>query len=323
MKGIVAQPNGGSGTLHFETFPVPEINEYEVLVKINATALNRADLLQRAGHYPPPAGVTNILGLEMAGTIVKKGTKVTKYHIGDAVCGLLAGGGYAEYAKIHEEMAIPLRQNWDFEMAASIPEAFLTAYQALKIIGNIQADEHILIHAGASGVGSAAIQIAKAFGGQVYVTASKPKHPYCLEKGAILAIDYQHEDFLEVLRRKNISINLAIDFIGAPYFEKNIDILDQDGHLVILAFMGGQHSHIDLGKLLRKRVQITASTLRSRTLAYKIKLTKSFLADCAPFFEAGMLKPSIDRVFNWTAVEQAHQYMADNHNKGKIVLQVS
>lgn len=326
MKAILIKNFGAPENLELGEFDTPQPTENQVLIKVHATALNRADLMQREGKYPPPPGESPILGLEIAGEIVSAGAAVTKWQVGDRVCGLLGGGGYAEYAVLHEEMALPIPDHLSYEAAAAIPEAFLTAFQALVWLAKLQKGESVLIHAGASGVGTAAIQLAKQFESPIYVTASAAKHEFCLQLGATHAIDYQEKDFeTEILQRLDKQgVDVILDFIGAPYFQKNLNILQSDGRLILLATMGGfKISELEIGSILRKRLQIIGSTLRARTLDYKIALTKDFRLFAWEAFEKGDLKPIVDRIYDWKEVVEAHRYMESNANKGKIVLRIS
>lgn len=325
MKAVLIKNFGAAENLEMGEFDTPQPAENQVLIKVHATALNRADLLQREGKYPPPPGESPILGLEIAGEIAGIGSAVTKWQIGDRVCGLLGGGGYAEYAVLHEEMALPIPDHLSYEEAAAIPEAFLTAFQALVWLAKLQKEESVLIHAGASGVGTAAIQLAKLFESPIYVTASAAKHEFCLQLGATHAIDYQEKDFEnEILQQTDKQgVDVILDFIGAPYFQKNLNILQSDGRLILLATMGGfKIEELEIGGILRKRLQIIGTTLRARTLDYKIALTKDFRLFAWEAFEKGDLKPIVDRIYNWKDVVEAHRYMESNANKGKIVLKV-
>ena len=325
MRAVLIKEFGGPEQLAIGSWPTPEIGPQEVLVRVHATALNRADTLQRMGKYPPPKGASPILGLEMAGEVVKTGEKVSQYRKGDRVCGLLGGGGYAEYVAIHESMAMPVPDGLDYLSAAAIPEVFLTAFQAISWIGKLQKNENILIHAGASGVGTAAIQLARLIGAEVMITASAGKHALCKELGAHIAIDYQSEDFVKAvdLHTNGNGADLVIDFIGAGYFQQNLELLGMDGRMVMLAFLGGiTVAELNLSHILRKRLQVTGSTLRARSLEYKAALAKDLKAFTWKHFEIGELKPIIDSVYTWEKVAEAHRYMESNQNKGKIVLEV-
>lgn len=326
MRAVLVTAPGGPEQLVLGTFPKPEPGPGEVLVRVRATALNRADLLQREGKYPPPAGASPLLGLEMAGVIEAAGEGVRARKVGEAVCGLLPSGGYAEYVTLPEDLAIPVPEGFTFEEAAAVPEAFLTAYQALHWIGRMAPGEHVLVHAGASGVGTAAIQLVRAAGGHAYVTASPGKHALCLGLGAEAAIDYRSEDFVARVREltHGHGADVIVDFIGAPYLAQNVEALALDGRIVILATMGGATlDRFNLRPLFQKRGQITTSTLRNRSLDYKVRLTQAFAAHALPRFADGTLRPVVDRVFDWTDVAEAHRYMGENRNAGKIVLRVS
>ena len=326
MKAILLHKFGDPEQLYLGEYKKPQLGAKDILVQVKATALNRADTLQRKGLYPPPKGESPIIGLEMSGVVVELGKDVTRWTLGDKVCGLLAGGGYAEYVKIHEELAMPIPDNLDFVEAAALPEVFLTAFQTIDWLANLQRGETILIHAGASGVGTAAIQLAKQKGATVIVTASKTKQDICKTLGADKAIDYKKEDFkIAVLDFTNgKGVDVVIDFIAAPYFHRNIDLLRADGRLILLAWMGGSKvDNVNLQQVLLKRLHIMGSTLRARTLDYKIKLSKDLIRFAWPLFENGKLKAVVDSIFDWTEVANAHRYMEANKNKGKIILKVS
>ncbi|MDX1940728.1 MAG: NAD(P)H-quinone oxidoreductase [Saprospiraceae bacterium] len=325
MKAILLREHGGPEVLTFGEHRSPKPATNEILVKVHATALNRADILQREGKYPPPAGESDILGLEMAGEVVETGLEVEKWKSGNRVCGLLAGGGYAEYAVIHEDMALPIPDNLSFEEAAAIPEVFLTAFQALHTLAHLQPRERVLIHSGASGVGTAAIQIAKMSDATVLVTASGSKHDLCRELGASFAVDYHTEDFEKEIMQQTYSqgVHIILDFIGAPYLQKNLNLLSMDGRLVMLSMMGGIHvDDLQISNILRKRLQIIGSTLRNRSLEYKIALTRDFRLFAWDAFANGKLKSVIDKIFDWKGAAEAHRYMESNKSKGKIILKV-
>ncbi len=325
MHAILIESFGGPGQLYIGEWPKPHPGIHEILVRVEATALNRADILQREGKYPPPEGESTVLGLEMAGVIESVGQGVTKWRPGDAVCGLLGGGGYAEYAVIHEDLALPVPEGLTAIEAAGIPEVFLTAFQALRWLAGLQSGEWLLVHAGASGVGTAAIQLARTMGAHTIVTASSGKHTLCKELGAVHAIDYREQDFEEAVLEytHGKGVDVAVDFIGAPYFQKNLNVLALEGRLVMLAFLGGVSAgQVNLGPVLRKRLQVLGSTLRARSLDYKIRLSQGLYHYAWPLFAEGKLRPIVDTVFDWKDVAKAHRYMEDNRNQGKIILQV-
>ena len=326
MKAIIVKKPGGSDQLEIGDWKMPICGEDEILVKVKATALNRADILQREGKYPPPINASPILGLEISGIIEEVGSKVFKWKNGDKVFGLIPGGGYAEYAVINENMAMEIPDNLSFEEAAAIPEVFLTAFQSLVWLGNLKPAEYFLIHAGASGVGTAAIQLAREIGAKIIITASKEKHKVCKELGADLTIDYKTQDFkTEVLKiTNNYGADVIIDFIGGSYFKRNVESLTRDGRLVILATLsGGAVESFDVRQVLTKRLKIIGSALRSRSLDYQIKLTNDFKDFAYNKIKRGRIKPVIDQIYNWKDVAEAHRKMEENRNIGKIVLEIN
>ncbi|PSQ97276.1 MAG: NADPH:quinone oxidoreductase [Bacteroidetes bacterium SW_9_63_38] len=326
MRAVVVPEPGAPEQMEIQEVPTPAPQAEEVLVKVHATALNRADTFQRRGHYPPPEGASEILGLEMAGTVVETGSGVINWHEDDRVFALLDGGGYAEHTVVHKDRLMAVPPGLSMTEAAAIPEVFLTAYQALHWLGKIQSGHHVLIHAGASGVGTAAIQLARRAGADPYVTASAPKHDVCRDLGAEAAIDYNTEDFAERVSSitDGYGTDIIVDFIGAPYFQKNVDVLATDGRIIQLATLGGSTvEQVSLRDLMAKRAQLLASTLRSRSLGYKVNLTQEFAADVLPSFIDGDLRPVIDSKYDWTDVAEAHRRMENNENAGKIVLSVA
>lgn len=323
MKAIIVTQEGDPAHLTVGEYPTPEPGADELLVKVHAAALNRADTLQRRGKYPPPDGASEILGLDIAGTVAQAGPGCVNWSEGDRVFGLVPGGGYAEYALIHKDMAMVVPPGLSMVEAAAIPEVFLTAFQALHWLGRVQAHNAVLIHAGASGVGTAAIQLVKRANAHPYITASAPKHAACADLGAEATIDYETEDFaarIEALTEGR-GVDIILDVVGAPYFHRNIDALAMDGRIVQLATLGGSTVEpVSLRALMAKRVHLLATTLRSRSRAYKIQLTSEFAADILPHFVDGELRPVIDSTFDWTDAADAHRRMEANKNIGKIVL---
>ena len=312
-----------AGNLVLQQVRVPEPTAHQIRVRVKATALNRADLLQRKGKHPPPPGASPVLGLEMAGVVESVGQAVTRWRPADAVMGLLPGGGYAEYAVLHEDMAMALPSNLGFAEGAAIPEVFLTAYQVLFLLGELCSGQTVLFHAGASGVGTAAIQLAKQAGAKTYVTASGGKHGACLDLGAELAVDYRSQDFAEEVLRAtdNRGVDLIVDCIGAPYFEQNLRSLALDGRFVLLSTLAGADlAGLNLRTLFRKRAHLVATTLRNRTLEYKIALTQRFAERSLALFQSGHLRPVIDSRYALEDVEAAHEHMRQCRNVGKIVL---
>lgn len=325
MKALLV--NEGTHSMYFDEVVKPQIGKGDLLVKVKATSLNRADLLQKRGLYPPPKGASPVLGLEMSGVIEEIGSEVSGWKKGDRVCALLPGGGYAEFASIPADMAMPIPENLSFEEAAAIPEVFLTAYLNTVWLGNLQKGETVLIHAGASGVGTAAIQLAREIGAKIIVTAgTEEKRALCKSLGADEAIDYTVGPFAEkvLAATSGQGVNLILDFIGASYWEQNLASLATDGKLILIGTMGGSKlDNVDLGKILFKRAQVIGTALRGQPLEKKIALTKEFAKDALLKFANGSLKPIIDSVWDWQEVSDAHEHMEANKNAGKIVLRVT
>lgn len=324
MIAIGASGAGGPEVLAPTTITVPRPGPGEVLIRLAAAGVNRPDVMQREGKYPPPESASLIMGLEIAGEVESVGEDVTRWEIGDKVFGLLPGGGYAEFAVLHQDMAMPVPNGWEFTDAAAVPEVFLTAFQALHWVGGLKAGETALLHAGASGVGTAAIQLAQLMGAEVIVTASSGKHELCLELGAKHAIDYRKGPFLEKLKELTADkgVNLIIDPIGGDYFDQNIQALQPDGRLVMLAVMAGGKTSANIGPIVFKRLQILGTTLRSRRRDYQIKLTKEFTDFAYDALENKTLRPVVDEIFSWHDVAKAHRYMEANLSAGKVVLQI-
>lgn len=324
MKAIICQGIGGSEVLALGEAPTPQIKANEILIKVKATAINRADTLQRKGAYPPPKGESELLGLEVAGIIEEVENADSNWKKGDRVMALLGGGGYAEYVAVNEGLVMPVPDKLSFQEAAGIPEVFLTAYQALFYLADLQANETVLLHAGASGVGTAAIQLIKKVGAKVIITASTPeKIDACKQLGADVGINYKEENFAERVKEitEGKGVNVIIDFVGASYYEKNIKSIATDGRWVVLAMLGGRKADgFDFGRLLMKRVKLMGSTLRSRSLAYKSQLIQDFSQQFLSDFSQAHLQPVIDCQFNWEEVAKAHDYIEANRNIGKVVL---
>jgi tumor protein p53-inducible protein 3 len=305
----------------------PGLANGDLLVRVKATSLNRADLLQKRGLYPPPQGASPILGLEMAGVVEKVGSQTNGWKTGDRVFALLPGGGYAERVSIPAGMGIRIPDHFSFEEAAAIPEVFLTAYLNLFILGGLKKKQTVLIHAGASGVGTAAIQLVKEAGAVSIVTAgTEDKRKACLQLGAKEAIDYKAGPFAPMVKEMTggLGVNLILDFIGASYWEQNLESLAVDGRLILIGMMGGSKiKELDLGLLLSRRLQVIGTALRSQSPADKISLTEQFAAFALPRFADGRLKPVVDSIWDWENANKAHEYMEQNNNTGKIVLRIN
>lgn len=325
MKAVMRSGDGGPEVLKLGEVPTPQPTETQLLVDVRATALNRADLIQRRGGYPPPPGESEILGLEIAGTISEVGTNATGFENGDRVFGLVGGGGYAEKVVIDYRMAMVIPEKWSFEQAAAVPEVFFTANENIFTLGRLAAGETILIHAGGSGVGTAGIQIAHHAGARVFVTAgSTDKIEKCVGLGATAGINYKKSDFVTEIERltDGAGVDVVLDFIGAPYLARNLQILKTKGRLAQVGLMGGSSTEIDLGMVMRKRLQIIGSVMRPQSLEEKIAITQRFVERWLPQLKTGKLQPIIDTVFPLAQVHEAHAYMEANRNFGKIILKV-
>ena len=326
MKAIVV---GEGGELAYREVPEPSLRPGEVMVDVHATALNRADLSQRAGHYPPPEGESEILGLEMAGVVREVPRGVTGVHAGDRVCALLPGGGYAERVAVPAGMLMPVPEGWSFAQAAALPEAAFTAFLNLFLEANLRAGERVLVHGGASGVGSAAIQQAVLAGASVFATAgTEPKVEACTALGAELAIDYRHRDFAEAVRAHVGAapdagcVDVVLDMVGEAYFERNLDLLRVGGRMVFIASLSGRKATFDIRTLMAKRATLKGSTLRSRPPAEKVRIREAFEERFGQALAEGRLDPVVDSVVPIERVEEAHERMLANRNIGKIVLLV-
>ncbi|XP_051724338.1 quinone oxidoreductase PIG3 isoform X1 [Ctenopharyngodon idella] len=318
-----------AGRLDVKHVPRPEPKDGQLLIRVAATALNRADLLQKRGVYPPPPGESEILGLEASGVIADIGPEVKgNWMLGSKVMALLGGGGYAEYVAVPEELIMPVPSHLDLHQAAALPEAWLTAYQLLHFIAKVKPNETVLIHAGASGVGTAAIQLVRLCRAIPVVTTGSPeKLKFAEQIGAAVGINYKEEDFSEKVLQftEGKGADVILDCIGGSFWEKNICSLAMDGRWVLYGALGGKTADGDLfGKLLRKRGHLLCSLLRNRSLQYKAELVRSFTEQVLPHFQSTdpPLRPVIDSMFNMEDVEMAHQHMEANKNIGKIIIKI-
>ncbi len=323
MKAIHFDQPGAADVLYLTDLPDPQPTEGDLLVRVRAAGVNRADLLQRLGGYPPPSGASPILGMELAGEVVQA---AGAWQVGDRVMAVVTGGAYAEYATVPADMALRIPDTLTYEQAAAIPESFLTAQLNLFTLGKLGADETVLIHAGGSGVGTAAIQLAWAAGARVMVTAgSAQKLASCVELGAEVTINYKTESFLERVREvtNGLGVDVILDFIGAPYWNDNLAALALDGRLVLIGSLGGTSGDLSIAPIMGKRLTVTGTTLRRTPLPQKIKLAQEFADFGLPRLASGEIKPIIDRVYPLAQAADAHAYMETNANFGKIVLTVS
>ncbi|WP_026601329.1 NAD(P)H-quinone oxidoreductase [Methylomonas sp. 11b] len=305
--------------------PLPSPGAHQVLIKVLAAGVNRPDLMQRRGLYPPPPDASTVLGLEVAGTIEAIGSEVNEFKVGDPVCALLTGGGYAEYCLASACCCLPVPKGLSFIQAAAIPETFFTVWSNIFDRAKLQAGESLLVHGGTSGIGTTAIQLGKAFGSQVIVTAgSEEKCLYCLKLGADLAINYRQQDFVEAVmyHTNGKGVNVVLDIIGGDYLPRNLKCLAMDGRLQQIAIQHGGKSEINLASVLMKRLTIAGTTLRPRNDEFKAKIAQQLFAKVWPLLESGQLKPIIDSVFPLDQASQAHERMESSQHIGKIILEV-
>ena len=325
MYAIEVEQTPSGPQLVWREVDEPHLRPGEALVSIHATTLNRADLSQVAGNYSPPPGASHIMGLDMAGEIEAVGADVQDWQAGDRVCALLAGGGYAERVAVDSRLLIPVPDGWTFEEAACLPEVYLTAYVNIFMEAGFRAGETILIHGGASGVGTAAIQMAKKAGGRVITTAGRPdKVETCREQGADLAINYRTEDFAARTREftQDEGVDVILDMVGADYLERNVSLLKVRGRLVFISTLGGAQAEVNIGQLMSKRARLIGSVLRPRTVDEKAEIIRRFRQQFWTQIEEGSIRPVIDRVLPVADAHAAHEVMRDYQNIGKIVLKV-
>lgn len=326
MRAIVIREPGGPEVLSLEEVPEPRLGEGQVAIDVRATALNRADLLQRRGLYPPPRGESEILGLECAGVIAAHGPGASGPPLGSRVMALLPGGGYAERVVVPERMALPIPEGLSFEQAAAIPEAFLTAQEALFTLGRVAPGDAVLVHAAAGGVGSAAVQLAHEHGARVIATAgSDEKLERVRALGADVAVNYKTADFAEAVRSatNGRGADVVLDFVGGAYWEKHASCLAVGGRVVVIGVLGGPMAEVNLAQLLMRRYQILGLVMRSRPVADKIAISQTFARNWLPRFATGKLAPVVDCVLPLAEARRAHERMEENANVGKIVLTLS
>lgn len=326
MRAVVLREHGGPEVLRIEEVPSPQVGAEEILVSVAATALNRADLLQRLGLYPNPQPADlEIPGLEFAGVVKHVGSRVTVWRPGDAVMGIVAGGAYAEELITHERQVMSVPQGMSFHDAAAIPEVFITAWDALVVQGGLTSGRWALVHAGASGVGTAAIQICRAIGARIIVTCSAGKVDACRALGADVVVDYGAQDFVAVTMdaTDGRGVDVVLDVIGGDYVERNVAALATKGRIIQVGVMAGGAQPFNVGLLLGKRATITGTVLRARPLEEKIAITQRFSSEILPLFDSGQLRPVVDSVIDFDRIAEGHTRMASNANIGKIVVRVA
>jgi len=325
MTAIEIDGFGGPEVLKPTTRPVPLPSTGEVLIEVAAAGVNRPDIHQREGNYAPPPGASDIPGLEIAGKVVAVGLGVHHYKVGQEVCALVAGGGYAAYCAAPEPQVLPVPKGLSLIEAAALPETFFTVWTNLFERGALKAGETMLVHGGSSGIGTTAIQLAKAFGARIFTTAgSREKCQACEKLGADVAIEYKREDFAEVIKGKTAGrgVDVILDMVGGDYFQRNINSLAMDGRLVSIAYLRGARVEVNFLPVMRNRLTITGSTLRPRTVQEKGAIAAALRAKVWPLIEKGAVKPLIERTFPLAEAAAAHRLLESSSHVGKIVLTV-
>ncbi|MEO8007728.1 MAG: NAD(P)H-quinone oxidoreductase [Betaproteobacteria bacterium] len=325
MRAIEISTPGGPEVLRPGQRPVPAPAAGEVLIEVAAAGVNRPDVLQRKGGYPPPPGASDIPGLEVSGTIVRLGAQVKDWNVGDEVCALVTGGGYAEYVAAPAVQCLPVPKGLTLEQAASLPETFYTVWVNVFQRGALKNDETLLVQGGSSGIGVTAIQMARAFGHQVFVTAgTAEKCAACEKLGATRAINYRNEDFVTVIKQLTggRGVDVILDMVGGDYVARELAVLADDGRLSLIAFLGGTKTTLDMTDILRRRLTITGSTLRPRPIEVKAAIARALREKVWPLIEAGKIRPVIYRTFGLEEAAAAHSLMESSEHVGKIMLRV-
>ncbi len=321
MAAIAIKEPGGPEVLTLEEMETPAPGAGEVLIEVSAAGVNRPDIVQRKGFYPPPPGAPDTPGLEVAGNIVALGDPSGAFKLGDRVCALVTGGGYAEYCTAPAATCLPVPEHFSLIEAAGLPETFFTVWSNVFDRAGLKSGERFLVHGGASGIGTTAIQLAKAFGGQVAATAgSDAKCRKCLELGADLAINYNEQDYVEVIGREWGSVDVILDMVGGDYLARNVQCLSVEGRHVSIAFLTGSKVHLDFMPVMLKRLTLTGSTLRARDTAFKQAIAQNLAQNVWPLLESGAIKPVIDSALPLVQAAEAHARMESGGHIGKIIL---
>ena len=323
MRVVDITEPGPPEALRIATRPVPAPGAGEVLIRVAAAGVNRADTMQRRGNYPPPPGAADILGLEVSGTVAAVGEGVSDPAVGDEVCALLTGGGYAEYCVAPAPQCLPIPAGVSLIDAAALPEVYATVWTNVIDRGRLQAGEALLVHGGSSGVGTAAIQLARLFGARIFATAGTPaKCATCVELGAERAIDYRAEDFVAVLSEATggRGVDLILDMVGGAYLQRNVASLAVEGRLVIIALMEGAQAELDLARLMSRRLTVTGATLRARSVEQKAAIMRSLRARVWPRFASNELRPIVHAGYPLAGAAEAHRVMESSVHTGKLLL---
>ncbi|MFW1753266.1 NAD(P)H-quinone oxidoreductase [Acinetobacter wanghuae] len=324
MQQIIITEPGGVEKLAYESVDIPTAANNEVLVKVHAFGLNRPDILQRQGLYPMPKGVTPVPGLEIAGVVEAVGADVTQFKVGDKVCGLTNGGGYAEYCVLPETQTLNIPENVSFVQAAAIPETFFTVWANVFQMGKAKAGETVLVHGGTSGIGTTALMLCKSLGIKTFATAGTDEKVQAISH-LTTGINYKTQDFEQVINEAtdNGGVDVILDMVGAPYLEKNLNLLRRDGRLVYIAFLGGRKAkEVNLGHIMMKRLTITGSTMRARTTAEKAEITQGLKDVVAPLWAKGECLPMIYKTFAFDQIQDAHASMDTGEHIGKVVVEI-
>jgi len=324
MQQVIITEPGGVDKLAYETVTIPKAKADEVLVKVHAFGINRPDILQRQGLYPMPPGVTQVPGLEVAGEVVAVGAEVTQFKLGDKVCGLTNGGGYAEYCVVPQSQTLHIPENVSFVEAAAIPETFFTVWANVFQMGKAKAGEVVLIHGGTSGIGTTALMLCKALGIKTFATVGSDEKVQAIAN-LTDAINYKTQDFEHLINEKtdNAGVDVILDMVGAPYLEKNLNLLRRDGRLVYIAFLGGAKAkEVKLGQIMMKRLTITGSTMRARNTAEKAEIAQGLQDHVAPLWAKGECLPMIYQTFDFDQIQAAHACMDTGEHVGKVVVKI-
>ena len=324
MQQVIITEPGGVDKLAYETVAVPTAQADEVLVKVHAFGINRPDILQRQGLYPMPKGVTPVPGLEVAGIVESIGSDVTKFKVGDKVCGLTNGGGYAEYCVVPESQTLTIPEGVSFTQAAAIPETFFTVWANVFQMGKAKAGETVLVHGGTSGIGTTALMLCKSQGIKTFATVGTDEKVAAISD-LTTAINYKTQDFEQVINEQtdNGGVDVILDMVGAPYLERNLNLLRRDGRLVYIAFLGGRKAkEINLGHIMMKRLTITGSTMRARSTAEKAEIAQGLQETVAPLWAKGECLPMIYKTFKFNQIQEAHAAMDTGEHVGKIVVEI-